>query len=143
MTISILSNRKGFRRLSNTSSSSMDRMAQHKKVKDWFLHPAKYGKEIDAEKCKYPDKCIYYLSASHATDDCNIKKECDQLIIDQKSKTPSASTLGSNGQLRHNKEDVLEDAVTEDVVDVVLDSYDTNQDVLYYFARMTNHYLHL
>jgi hypothetical protein len=42
------------------------------------------------------------------------------------------------------KEEVFEDAVDQDVVENTEESsYDTNQDDLYYFARLTNHNLHL
>jgi hypothetical protein len=48
------------------------------------------------------------------------------------------------GQLHHIQEETFEDAVSEDlpVVDTVVDcSNDTNEDSLYYFACLTNHYL--
>jgi hypothetical protein len=49
------------------------------------------------------------------------------------------------GHLCHITDDVFEDAVAEDIVDdATADvSNDTNEEALIYFARTTNHYLHL
>jgi hypothetical protein len=119
-----------------------DRMVQHKKVKQWFLNPTKFRREIEAKQRKHPGKCIYHLTKSHPTTDCNVKKECDKLLAGNKD---SSTTSVSSGQLRNVKEDMFEDAVSDDIEDVLPEtpSNDTNKDDLYYFARLSNHYLHL
>jgi len=129
----------------NTSDYNT-RMAQQKKVKEWFLQPSKFGKDIDREQKKYPDMCIFHLSKSHCTDNCYLKKECEKIRSQNKdSNTKSVTQNGTTvGQLRHITEDVYEDAVESEGIEVVQDeSNDTNEADLLYFARMTNHYLHL
>ena len=136
----------GFQKKDNYSTNgNSDRLTHQKKVREWFLHPAKFCREITAaQKCD-PDKCIYHLSTSHATADCHIKKECDKMIAEQKSKmgsqNGSSTSAFSVGHLRNIKEEDFEDACAEITSDVAPESNDTNQDVLDYFARMTNHYL--
>jgi hypothetical protein len=126
-----------------------DRAAHHKKVKQWFLNPAKFRRELESEQKKYPGKSIYHLSKSHSTADCSVKKECDKFLSEKKDTNTSHLSSGAPGHLRNIKEEVFEDAVaddniTEDSVDTLIDSpNDTNEDALYYFARMTNHYLRL
>jgi hypothetical protein len=51
----------------NFENNHAQRMAQQKKVKEWFLNPGKFSKEVEQEQCKYPDKCIYHLTKSHTT----------------------------------------------------------------------------
>jgi len=65
--------------LRETSMDFTNRMSQQKKVHEWFLHPAKYCKEIEKEQRKYPDMCIYHLSKTQGTNDCFIKKECEKI----------------------------------------------------------------
>ena len=66
----------------NFVQHNVDRMNHQKKVKEWFLHPAKYCKEIAAEQKRYPNKCIYqciyHLSDTHGTNDCHVKKACEK-----------------------------------------------------------------
>jgi hypothetical protein len=122
------------------------RMAQQKKVKEWFLHPAKFCKEIEREQKKYPDMCIFYLSKSHATENCYLKKECDKNKLQTKDSIGKSSVQSGSGvgQLRHVTEEFYEDAVSTDLVEETQDeSNDTNEAGLLYFARMTNHYLRL
>jgi hypothetical protein len=92
----------------------VDRLSHQKKVKEWFLSPVQFCKEITSEQKKYPNKCIYHLSDSHCTDDC------------------------------HVTEDMFVDAASDDA-QIGSDSSgnDTNEDALLYFARVSNHYLHL
>jgi len=73
------------------------RMAQQKKVKEWFLNPVKFCKEIEQEQLKYPDKSIYHLTKSHPTADCNVKHECDRLWA-QRTSTSSRLPLLSQIQ---------------------------------------------
>jgi hypothetical protein len=130
----------------NHKLSQTERLAHHKKVKQWFLNPTKFRRDIEAEQKKHPGKCIYHLSTSHPTTDYNVKKECDKIISENKnSNTPSTASNGSSGHLRNLKEDAFEDAVSEEVGDVLPDSQsnDTNEEDLYYFARLSNHYLRL
>jgi hypothetical protein len=128
----------------NNTLSNADRNAQHKKVKMWFSSPLKYCKEIEAEQKQYPGLCIYHLSKSHATEDCSVRKECMKAQATKKDNTNSATKV--TGQLRNIKEELFEDAVSEDLIedDIPADcSNDTKEDDLQYFARLTNHYLHL
>jgi len=129
------------------SDSQHDCAAHHKKIRQWFLQPDKYCVELTNEQNRYPGKCIYHLTKSHATSDCNVKHECDKLIADKKkSSTTPASTVR---KLRHIQDKLPETSVSEDNVDiedVVLDSTtgnDTNKADLMYFSCMTNHYLRL
>jgi hypothetical protein len=109
-----------------------------------FLSPSKFRHEIESEQRKHPGKCIYHLSKSHPTADCNVKKECDKLLAEKKDIIPNSPSNGS-GQLRHITEETFEDAVSDNITDGNTEdcSNDTNEADLLYFARMTNHYLHL
>jgi hypothetical protein len=124
-------------------------MAQQKKVKEWFLNPGKYKKEIEQEQQKHLDKCIFHLTKSHSTEDCNLKRECDKIIQARKKSGPTQGGQQSNstGQLRHLTEEIFEDAAQPDdpllIDDDISSSNDTNEESLYYFARISNHYLRL
>jgi hypothetical protein len=75
-----------------------------------------------------------------------VKKECDKLIAENKnSSTPGTIANGPSGQLRNLKKEMFEDAVSEDAGDVLPEpvSNDTNEEELYYFARLSKHYLRL
>jgi hypothetical protein len=129
-----------------TLDTGLDRAAHHKKVKQWFLNPSKYCKEIEQEQKKYPDKCIFHLSKSHLTADCNVKKECDKLIHSKKSSSISSDHAVKTGTLRHITEEIFEDAA--DVVDSdsntnEVPDNDTNEDSLLYFAPLSKHYLRI
>jgi hypothetical protein len=128
----------------SVQDANMEKTNQHrKKIKQWFLNPLKFCKEIKAEQLKHPGMCIYHLSASHSTEACHIKLDCDKRASSKKpnSSLPSASGQ-TTGQLRHITEELYEDAAE------VLDSdesepNDTNEAELLYFARVSNHYLRL
>jgi len=129
----------------NFTMHNVDRISHQKKVKEWFLFPTKYCKEIASEQKKYSNKCIYHLSDTHQTADCHIKKECEKLSGDQKPKSTTSSQPGSqHGQLRHITEDQFMDAESGDIP-VVDESNgnDTNEESLLYFTRLSNHYLRL
>jgi hypothetical protein len=65
------------------------------------MNPSKFHREIEAEQRKHLGKCIFHLTKSHSTDECNVKKECDKLLVDHKNGTSSSSqNAGSTGQLR-------------------------------------------
>jgi hypothetical protein len=139
---------QGVVRHNQSNETTLDRVAQHKKVKEWFMNPTKYCREIEAEQWKHSDKCIYHLSTSHSTDECNVKKECKRLLAGKKNAVSAPVPTSSNspaGHLHNLKEEVFEDAVDEDVVELLPESpsKDTNDADLYYFSRMTNHNLHL
>jgi hypothetical protein len=77
-----------------------------------------------------------------------MKKECKKLIAEKKNAASAPAPTSSNstsGHLHNLKEDIFEDAVAEDTVAMLPESSsnDTNDDVLYYFSCMTNHYLRL
>jgi hypothetical protein len=75
-------------------------VAQRKKVREWFMNPKKYAKEIEEEQCCHPGKCIFHLTASHQTPSCDVKKECDKLLQAKKSSsTASPSSTLTTGQL--------------------------------------------
>jgi hypothetical protein len=129
-----------------SSETGFDRIAQHKKIRDWFMNPSRFRCDIEAEQKKHPGKCIYHLSNSHTTDECYIKKECDKIVADRKSDASSPSpNASSSGHLHHIKDDIFEDAVSNDFVENIVDesTNDTNNEELIYFARVTNHYLRL
>jgi hypothetical protein len=124
---------------------NVDRLTHQKKVKEWFLLPDKYCKEIAYEQRKYPNKCIYHLSETHCTADCHIKKEDEKMGIFQKQKGTTATNPTSHtGQLRHITEEKFMDAASDDfpVVDES-NGNDTNEDTLLYFTRLSNHYLRM
>jgi len=140
------------------ADSHTKRMAQIKKVKDWFLSPMKYCKEISQEQKKYPDQCIFHLTKSHPTEDCNIKRECDKIILARQksittqggSNTHSLTQGGqstSSGHLRLITEEEFLDAemhAEPSSVDTTeVEGNDTKEVDLFYFARLSNHYLRL
>jgi hypothetical protein len=65
-------------------------------------------------------------------------------VAEKKNSTPS-SIVSSSGYLCHIKDEIFEDAASNDVVDDTIEDVtnDTNEDDLLYFACVTNHYLHL
>jgi len=72
-------------------------------VKEWLMNPEKFAKELEAEQCKHPGKCIYHLSKTHPTIQCDVKKECEKLLLAKKSSGNNQSTSqASQGQLRHH-----------------------------------------
>jgi hypothetical protein len=127
------------------AESHASRMAQQKKVHEWFLNPVKFRKEIEREQKCHPDKCIYHLTKSHPTATCFVKLECEKQV--QTSKAPSTNTSSNSGNLCYVTEDVFEDAVldTDEMCIAVanVQGNDTNEDSLQYFALVTKHYLHL
>jgi len=128
----------------NFVQHNVDRMNHQKKVKEWFLHPAKYCKEIAAEQKRYPNKCIYHLSDTHGTNDCHVKKACEKQQNSDHHSTVSSSTKSSTGQLRHLTEDIFVDAESDAIpVDCDTSGNDTNEESLLYFTRVSNHYLRL
>jgi hypothetical protein len=149
--------------VSSTRDSSNDsyqkRMQQIKKVKEWFLSPAKFCKEITQEQQKYPDQCIFHLTKTHLTSECNLKRGCDRIIASKKkSGNPqggsSSHSLGqqahsspSSGHLRLITEEVFSDAnMQEEFTETepsFIENNDTNDADLIYFARLSNHYLRL
>jgi len=129
-----------------TQDVNSDRTAQHrKKVKQWFLQPQKFCKEIESEQQKHPEMCIYHLSSSHPTETCHIKIDCDKRSSSKKQCAQSGLSVGqSTGQLHHITEEQFEDA--SDAIDneeMVLASNDTNEAELLYFVRVSKHYLRL
>jgi hypothetical protein len=64
------------------------------------MNPSKFRREIEAEQRKHSGKCIFHLTRSHRTEECNVRKESDKLLADQKN-TPSSSSKNdvSTGQL--------------------------------------------
>jgi hypothetical protein len=86
------------------------------------MNPIKYRQEIETEQWKYSDKCIYHLSKSHTTDECNVKKECENLLAGKKNAVSASTPQSSNstaGHLHNLKEDIFEDAVAEDIVELL------------------------
>jgi hypothetical protein len=127
----------------------LDRSSHHKKVRNWFMNPTKNKTEIASEQQKYPGRCIYHLTKSHGTADCQVKKECDTLLLSKRisgtgNGSQTSSSNISTGQLRHITEKIFEDAVAlDDVNDDSCDHMDnnTNESDLLYFASVSNHYL--
>jgi len=130
------------RKENSTENSNFDMVAHKKKVREWFLNPHKFQKEIDALQEKHLGKCIFHLSKSHPTCDCHVKKECEKFLVSKKP-NPNQTNPSTAFTLRHITEDVYEDALTEDVVDVSPVDNGTNDESLFYFTRLTNHYFRL
>jgi hypothetical protein len=130
-----------------SNDSNFDCIAHQKKVKEWFLQPSKFCKEIESEQSHHAGKCLYHLSKSHQTVDCLVKKECEKILAGKKvPSSTSNSTNSSSGQLHHITEETFLDTVDNSVdADVSPEDYcnNTNEEVLHYFTRVTNHYLHL
>lgn len=89
----------------------------------------------------------------HSTEDCAVKKECDRIVAARTSNSGNtgSGTAGSGtvvnstntGRLRHITEE-SEKQVDSDVFQEAEEMHnDTNQDILNYFTRVTNHYLRL
>jgi hypothetical protein len=113
------------------------------------MSPDKYKAELATEQLKHAGKCIYHLTKNHPTSNCFIKKECEKLLANCKPQTSNGAsgTQTSQGQLHHLMEEQIEEEVVgvDDVADSLLESScnDTNEADLYYFAHISNHYLHL
>jgi hypothetical protein len=124
----------------NKLASNFDRAAHQKKIKEWFLSPIKFSKEIASEQAKFQGKCLYHLTKSHQTCDCHILKEGGKPGNTSQLSGPTSST----GQLHHIIEDLVEDT-TEDIPEDDSEDIgnDTNDESLQDFARVTNHYLRL
>jgi hypothetical protein len=107
----------------------LDRAAHHKKVRQWLMNPGKFHSEIEATEKQYCGKCIYHLSKSHSIADCNIKKDCDKLLLDKKRSNTSNTFSSTSGYLHHIKEGVFEDAVYDVSSDEMSDpsSNDTDE----------------
>ncbi len=95
----------------------------------------------------HPGQCIFHLTKSHQSINCDFKKECDKLLQTKKSSS-SASTSSSNsaGQLRHSTEEQDDSPVEiDELSDLSNDETpnDTNDDLLTYFSRVYKHYLWL
>jgi hypothetical protein len=118
---------------------TFDRALHQKKVKEWFLSPIKFCKEIADEQVKFSGKRLYHLTKSHQTCDCFILKDGDKT-----GSAPKPSTASATGQLRHVTEE-LSDEPVDDCIDDCPDEIgnNTNKDSLHYFARITKHYLRL
>ena len=91
-------------------TSTFDRAAHQKKVKEWFFEPLKYCKEIGEEQAKFAGKCLYHLTKSHQTCDCYLLKESDK---PGKTDHSNKKQNGTTGQLRYVTEDVSEEVVDE------------------------------
>ena len=67
---------------------------------------------------------------------------CDRLIA-QRLTSGTNTPSQSSGHLRNVKEGVVDDAVLDDLPDLLpnTDSNDTNEVDLFYFVHMRNHYL--
>jgi hypothetical protein len=129
-----------------SKDTTFDREAHQKKVRDWFLNPSKYHKEIETTQKKFSGQCIYHLSKTHATSACYVKKECDKILAEgTNGQNVTSSAPVSTGRLCHITEELFEDAAMEEPVFDSEDNItnDTNDDVLAYFTRMSNHYLWL
>jgi len=132
------------------SEFQLDRASHHKKIRLWFSNPTKHQRDIELEQKKYPGLCLYHLTKSHSTADCQVKKECDKLLAAQRINSSNAVAPGSQsgvstGQLRHLTEEAFEDALELEHKDESDDvtSNNTNEVDLLYFSRVSNHYLRL
>jgi len=118
-----------------------DRAAHQEKFREWFLNPVKFCKVIESEQHLHPSKCIYHLAKTHPTEDCAVKKECDRIFASKNTSMVSNSSSSATGQLRHIMENIFEDAENDDNQVDVDSANNTNQDILNYFQRFSNHFL--
>jgi hypothetical protein len=126
----------------SSQDTHLDMVAHKMKIREWFMNPTKYQKQIGAEQLKHVGKCLFHLTKSHPTCDCNVKKECDKFSVTKKSGGGTNPT-SAVGQFRYITEEEYEDAVADDTLLVSSEDNDTNEESLMYFARLTNRYLHL
>jgi hypothetical protein len=87
-----------------------------------------------------------YLPSVKNPSNFSVKKECDKLLLAQKSSGSNQNNSQSVcGQLRHITEESLQEDVPEDSDDVSNEDFhnDTNDAVLNYFSCVTKHYLQL
>jgi hypothetical protein len=125
---------------SNNLNSTFDCAAHQKKVKEWSLSPIKFFKKIADEQAKYQGKCLYHLTKSHQTCKCHVLKEGDKTG----NSTTNSGQASGTGQLWHITEDLVDDIVDASLEDKSGElGNDTNDESLQYFARVSNHYLHL
>jgi hypothetical protein len=119
------------------------RDAHQKIVREWFMSPVKFCKKIEAMQCRCPGQCIFHLSKTHSTSACFIKKECNRSVKENVGQLSQSKDTITSGNLHHiTDEKVIEDIMEESFVDSLEHSAnDTNDDVLAYFTRMSNHYL--
>jgi hypothetical protein len=83
----------------------IERSSHHKKIRSWFMNPTKHKRDIDNEQRKYSGRCLYYLTKTHRTEDCHVKKECDKLLAAQRS----GSVSGNSQTLYHKSHKVISD----------------------------------
>jgi hypothetical protein len=138
----------GINKSTTPSDHSQDRMAQRKKVKEWFLNPNKFAKEIEVEQGRHPGKCIFHLTKSHQTSNGDLKKECDKVLQSKHTSTSASTSFSSStGQLRHIIEEPEDKDVSDEPDEPNVDSSDehndTNDDLLTYFSHVSKHYLRL
>jgi hypothetical protein len=109
----------------------------------------RYKSEIETEQRKYSGRCIFHLTTSHATNDCNVKKDCNRQIASKRSQSSTTTSQGSGTNqvaLRHITEEVFEDALDQTEEPDEPSNHltdDTNESDLLYFARVSKHYLRL
>ena len=110
-----------------TGISSHDRANHHKKIRQWFLNPTKFKNELETEQKKCAGKCIYHLTDSHTTEDCNVKKECDKFLSAKKS----TNSIATTGQLCQNTEELSQDEIDDDAGNVSNEDIhnDTNEEI--------------
>lgn len=139
------------------SEHTSDRALHQRKIKNWFLQPVKFCKEIEAEQARHLGKCIYHLTKSHQTETCSTIKEFQKSSVikqDGSAGVSTSNTAGTrSGHLRNIKEDefmdaesdIVQDSVSlqDDAEEAVVSSNDTKEVSLHYFARLSNHYLRL
>ena len=84
-----------------------------------------------------------FTSSYQVSSDSQLRRQESVCILAGKQGSGSQSSSSSSSQLRHITEEKIEEAVDES--NVVSDDQDTTNDtsdqVLHYFAHVTNHYL--
>jgi hypothetical protein len=145
---------QGLLRKEMSETSSNDRLAHQKKIRDWWMNPDKFCKQIENEQKTHTGKCLYHLTKSHQSSNCAVKKECDRLLALKKNGDSSGGSnstrSGPNpaGQLCHLTE-VVDEVIDETVEDTSDDCFskevanDTNDEILNYFSHVSKHYLRL
>jgi hypothetical protein len=76
------------------------------------------------------------LAKSRLTENCGVKKECDDILAARKHSKSSVATTSTLGNLHHITEESFVDAESNEIVETEIanSGNDTNEDALLYFV---------
>ncbi len=77
------------------------------------------------------------------TENCGVKKECDEFLATQKLSKSYIATTSTLGDLCHITEKSFVDAASNEIVETEIanSGNNTNEDALLYFVQVSNHFL--